>query len=182
MLKNLVLIYVGITILAVIAVFLGYRIYQKQTEVALPPSKNIQTQDIPSPKGSVDKVTSVSNLESNERQEVLNFPSSNASAEEKKKHSDLVNKLGNQSGATTLNISGCNPTPIVSRVKQGSSFKIENPDQLDHTIYANPAKKIVIKGNSESTLSTSDFGSSLGDYGYNCDTSTTPVGIIQIVP
>lgn len=185
MAKNLV--YVGVIVLAVIAIVLGYKIYQ-QTLANKTVSTTEQPQSKTKPQPTSRQITIPATPQTQqpsaaEVAEVLKFPGPNATEVERKKHSDLVNKLGNQfGGATFLDISGCNPNPVVYRVKQGSSFKVKNSDQIEHTIYTDPIRQTKISANSEQTVESKNIGVNNGDYGYNCDSSTNPAGIIQIVP
>lgn len=188
MAKNLV--YVGVVVLAVIAVVLGYKIYQQQLAYKQTAPKNqsttgqqsgVKTTPKLSPKPS--PLSQSQQTSAAELAEVLQFPGPNATEAERKEQSDLVNKLGNQfGGATFLDISGCNPNPVVYRVKQGGSFKVKNSDQTEHTFYTDPGRKTKIPANLEQTLTSKAIGDNYGDYSYNCDSSTNPVGIIQIVP
>lgn len=179
------LVYAGIIALAVIALVLGYKIYQQQIgkgEQSITPNQQVNNATTPNsevnqatPDASLSRTPSAAEISA-----VLNFPGPNATAEERKKHSDLVNKLGDEAGFSFLNISGCKPVPVVYRVKLGSTFKVKNTDSVDHTIYT--AKKVTIKANSEQTLNSKEIGDNLGDYGYGCDNSSGAAGIIQIIP
>ncbi len=176
--KNLV--YFGVIGLVVVAVILGYNIYQ-QSQV----TTSVKT---PAGQQSQSAVTKQSSAPAQKRQltaeekQVLIFPRPNATQSELKAHSDLVNKLGNQSGVPQLDITDCQPTPIVYRVKLGGSFKVKNSDNKEHVFYTQPNLKTTIGANSEKSVPSSSIGAALGDFGYNCDNSTSVVGIIQIVP
>ncbi|MEK7517793.1 MAG: hypothetical protein AAB583_04545 [Patescibacteria group bacterium] len=167
----------GIAVLVVIAVVLGYQIYQQTTVYQTPP---IQNGTVPQTVGN-QQASTQKGLTAEEKQ-ALSFPGPNATEEEKKKHSDLVDELGNRvAGTLFLDITGCKPNPIVYRVKQGGSFKVKNSDSIDHTLSTD--RKITIKANSEQTLTSKSIGDVLGNYGYGCaEISGGTVGIIQIIP
>lgn len=179
--KNLV--YIGVVVLAVIAVILGYNIYQQQSGGATTPStQQPQTRDITQPiqQGTDQTTTQKKELTAEEKQ-VLQFPGPNASEAERKAWADLVNKLGNESGVPYLDITGCSPTPVVYRVKLDGTFKVKNSGQTDHVIYTGD-KRTTIKANSEQSVSSSSMGNTPGDYGYSCDGSPSSIGIIQVRP
>lgn len=183
MAKNLV--YIGIAVLAVIAVVLGYQIYQQTVSKKAPTTRQQPpTRTITQPVGtqsSTQTAPQKTELTAKEKQ-VLNFPGPNASQEEKNAWEAVVRKLGAESeGVAYLDISGCKPNPVVYRVKLDSSFMVKNSDQKDHEIYN--AKRVTIKANSTQTLRTQEIGSNIGLLGYGCDGSPgLGVGIIQIVP
>lgn len=183
MAKNLV--YVGIAVLAAIAVILGYKIYQQQRAYQQVGLTNQSSQPTKQPSGvraspKASPSPQAQQPSAAEVAKVLKFPGANATEAERKNHSDLVNKLGNQfGGAAFLDISGCNPNPVVYRVKQGGTFKVKNSDQTDHTIYT--SIRNTIPANSEKTLESKTIGDNMGAYGYGCDGSSGTVGIIQIV-
>lgn len=179
--KNL--IYVGIAALVIIAVVLGYKIYQQQIQIPPTASTGDQSQNI-SEAPLTNQATSApaSTIDNAERQKLFSFPGPDATEAERKSHSDLVNKLGNQFASSTfLDITGCQPNPIVYRVKLGGSFRVKNSDQIDHTLSTD--KKTVVKAGSDTTISSTAIGDKPGDYGYGCDGSTgSGVGIIQLIP
>lgn len=91
------------------------------------------------------------------------------------------NVAGAAEESTTLDISGCKPTPEILHVKIGRSFKVTNGDSADHTI-SHP-KNITIdvagRGEKEVTLNTE------GIFGYACDASankTQTIGIFFVTP
>lgn len=184
MAKNLV--YVGVIVLAVIAVFLGYKIYQQQTLTNKTSVTNQQPQKRSTPKPRVNQTTpeatqpQTQQPSASEISAVLNLPGPNATEAERKKRQDLINKLGSSSDITSLDIAGCIPNPVVYSVRKGTNFKVKNPDQIDHTIYT--TIRTTIKANSEQTLTSKDIGDNFGDYAYGCNGEPNSVGIIRIVP
>lgn len=182
MAKNLV--YLGVVVLAVIAVILGYNIYQQQTggTATLPNTQPSKIQSAPQTGGnqsSTQPTTQKRELTAEEKQ-VLTFPGPNATEAEKKTHTDLVDQLGNKSGYAVLDISGCAPFPVVYRIKQGGSISIKNSDKVDHVI--NTARKVTIKADSTQTVNSKEIGDNLGEYAYACDGSRSSVGILKIIP
>jgi hypothetical protein len=183
MTKNLT--YIGIIVLLIIAIVLGYQIYQQQTGYdTSSQNQSINNQEFVTPQAITPNSTAtapLTNQPSAEEIAVLNFPGPNATDAEKKAHSNLVNEVGNKvAGTPFLDISGCKPNPIVYRVKRGATFNIKNSDAIDHTI--NTERKAIIKSNSEQTLASKGIGDDLGNYAYSCDDSAGPVGVIQIIP
>ncbi|MCH7730570.1 hypothetical protein IID21_03530 [Patescibacteria group bacterium] len=167
-----------IGILVVVGGVLGYAIYQSGAAKRGQPASTTQT---PATSTTGTTTTSVSRTLTADEQAVLSFPGSNASEAERQRHSDLVNKLGNESGYAFLDITGCQPLPVVYRVKQNGTFVVKNTSSIEHTIQLDRAT--TIPAASEKTLKVSEaIGENLGNYGYSCDGSTGPVGVIQVAP
>src|SRR5688572_18245360 len=106
--KNL--IYVGIAALLIIAVVLGYKIYQQQTGVTPILPTNLQSQNTSQP--TTNQATSAAFVESDnpaDRSAVLNFPDSNASEAEKKKWGEKVISIAKQTNL--LGINNCETIP-----------------------------------------------------------------------
>ena len=166
------LILIGILVL--VGGVLGYAIYQSGAVKRGQPASTTQTT------GTTTEETSARTLSADE-QAALSFPGSNASEGERQRHSDLVNKLGNESGYAFLDVTGCQPLPVVYRVKQNGNFVVKNTSTREHAIQLD--RSTTISAASEKTLDVATaVGANLGNYGYSCDGSTGPVGVIQVVP
>lgn len=182
MAKNLV--YIGVIVLAVIAIVLGYKIYQqtlanRATPQTTTPSQQVQTKITP-PKITPQPVgtTSQSSTPTAEQLAALNFPGPNATESEKKKHAELVDKMSVIS--SELNITNCQFSPPILKALQGSSITIRNDGQDAQTLHWG-TKDIVIQPTSQKVVNLREwFGNGLGDHGYSCLNSNNPGGIIKI--
>ena len=163
-----ILTYIGIAVLVVIAIVLGYIIIKQQSI-----TPQVSTDNSTATAPTTNQLSAAEEIAA-----VLNFPGPNATDAEIKKHLDLVDKLGNES--TILDISGCKPNPVVFRIRLGANFKVKNSDQIAHVIYT--YKELTINANSEQSLDSASVSSGLGNRGYSCDNGKTTVGVIQIIP
>lgn len=169
MTKNLV--YVGIIVLAVVAIYLGYKIYQQQIGLksqTKTPGQQIQSNT--SPKPAAPQTTQPTF--------VLNFPGPNSSDEETRKFAEDVQANAKETGE--LNISQCKPNPQVLKVKLGSEFKIKNSDLSEHKIYIAGKEKFSASPNSTVTAKAA-FDKGSGTYGYGCDSDNTLAGAFFVV-
>ena len=164
--KNLV--YVSIAVLAVIAIVLGYQIYQQQRLTA------------PSSSTPLPVTTQDQQPDFNRQSYPLigNFPGNNTSDEERKKFSDAVRAQAKESDM--LDITGCKANPLVYKIKLGSDFKIKNSDTVEHKLYIGGAEKYKIPANTTITVKA-NFEPGPGTYGYSCDeTNKNEVGLFLI--
>jgi len=103
------------------------------------------------------------------REEILNFPGEGATVEEFQKHAELVKSVA--VNTNTLDITGCNPNPLVLEVGYGEVVEIKNRDRVAHTLY-HGGKTITIPGGGSRGIVATDFLGSAGDDGfpgYGCD-------------
>lgn len=85
----------------------------------------------------------------------------------------------NAVASDTVTITDCKPSPMVLKVVQGSTFKLENRDIKEHTIVVNTDHSYTL--NPKETVDvTADFGSGLGIYTYSCDDPALPVGVFLV--
>jgi len=153
---------ITIIVLLAIAVILGYKIY-KVKGFKIPSDQSFQS----SPTPTVNP----------EEKEVLNFPEPSASNEEKKKHSQLVLKLAKETD--TIDITNCQPEPLVVYLDRGDKLTFKNQDEEPHKIKWGGKDTEITNG--MTVISASQvFGSEVGDYGYLCDGSEKPVGVVKI--
>ena len=170
------LLTVGIVTLIVVAAGLGYLIYGDYNLG----SKINSYLDTKSEEAKQDSQASTS-LQSelpNDAQGVLNFPSDDASEEERRRHTDLVDKLAVETNV--LEIADCEPTPLVIMVSEEESINIKNTGDVSHTIQSGDFE-IFLPANGEKVVevkSIAEFG--LGSYGYNCDGVLE--GVINVIP
>lgn len=158
-----------IIILIVIALILGYAIYNQQ-KVNI--SKNTATKPL-----TATPVPFPANLTEDEKF-ILNPPPATASAEIKKKHADTVAKLAKEED--NLEIKDCQPTPLVLQVKQGTEFTIQNKDSSPHKIIFDSDHHYVLPANGSKTIKA-DFKYGSGDYGYICE-EVGLTGFLHITP
>lgn len=114
---------------------------------------------------------------SQDEQSALVFPPMNASDEEKKQHFDLVSRVAKN--AEKIDITGCKPSPVVTRVRDGNTLVIDNRDVQDHSITLGDVRTLtIISGASEGM--TVDFETGPGLYVMRCDASRDAVGILFV--
>lgn len=171
--KNLV--YIGVVVLAVIAVILGYNIYQQQTGVATTPSTQPPARTIEQPSG-----TQSGNQASTQNIDIdalfKKFPGPNATVAQIQDFRDYIDPLSKETGLIT--IKDCKADPIVLRVKKGQDFKITNQDSIDHKLTM-LGQEVTVKAGA--TLTRKAPGE-IGESGYSCDNAKTGnIGIIHIV-
>lgn len=174
------LVYVGVVVLALIAVILGYKIYQQtiSSQSAPKPKPSAEFQDVTIPKPGVNnsQQTDTSSQSIDLDSIFKRFPGPNATAEEIQSFHDYLYTISRETGLITLK--DCKADPQVLRVKKGQEFKIKNEDSVDHKLTM-PGKQVSVKAAGEITLTASE----IGEYGYGCDTAPNKsnVGIIQTV-
>lgn len=97
---------------------------------------------------------------------VLHPPQAEASNTAKQKHAKMVSKLA--SAAASLDITNCEPKPVVLRVKKGNNFTVKNNDKQPHKIMLDEKTSYEIPANG-SLVVKADFNYGAGDYGYVCE-------------
>lgn len=177
--KNLV--YIGIAALAILAILLGYQIYQQQT--------GIGSQTLPTPNPVVQN-NSTSPLNSTQPQATRSstidqyidldsvfkqFPGPNATEEEKIRFNDYLLSIGKE--GDTLTISNCKPIPVVFRVRKGTEFSLSNLDNMDHTLNVSQVT-FSVKARETKRVKTDNLD---GANGYYCDGVGSKIGILHIV-
>jgi len=101
-----------------------------------------------------------------EEKDLLTVPSSDASKEEIEEHIALGAKLAKE--AEVLEITDCEPKPLVLKVKEKAMFKVFNKDEIDHTLIIDSEHKYALPAQ-ETTEIKADFGKPPGLYGYVCE-------------
>ena len=163
--------YLAIVLLALLAIVLGYLIYQQQfseESISQEPPARSGIEQTPQEK-STDEIP-----------EVLNIPPPDASQEEKQKHFEIA--LQEAKEASYLDITQCTlAVPVVFRVREGESFEVRNNDTKPHTIIINPENTFTIPAK-ESRDIAPDFVQGPGLYGYGCDLTAHSVGLFLVAP
>ena len=111
-----------------------------------------------------------------EEAEVLSF-SSDMTEEQKLKHNELVGKLAKE--GPSVNVTGCKPSPLVYKLKDGSTITLRNDDSVEHIIMIDPAHIYTAKAKSLTKI-VADFGQGPGNYGYKCDDSQGAAGVFLV--
>lgn len=171
------LVYIGIVVLAIIAVVLGYNIYkqqlaykqtltQKQTVI---PKKQLR----PTPPS---QTSSVSNTMSEDRQKIATYPGPSAPDDQKKELSRIIEK--NVQVSDTLNVTQCNTTPLVLQTIKGADIKLVNDDSVVRSIMFGPGKQYDVPIKKTLTIKP-DLNNGINFY--RCNLTGSPiVGIVLI--
>lgn len=129
----------------------------------------------------VDNVQEFSPFAFVEPKNVLNWPSMEASDNEKQQHTQLIVSLAQQ--ADTLEIKeGCMVSPVVLGIQLKASVVVANLDSVLHVLQHESANfKLEILPGEENVI-VADFPQGVGDYGYRCDNKPGIVGILHVAP
>ena len=108
-------------------------------------------------------------IDAAKREEILDFPGEGATVEEFQKHAELVKSVA--VNTNTLDITGCNPNPLVLEVGYGEVVEIKNRDRVAHILDHGGIRIIIPGGGSRGVVATDFLGSTGGDglAGYGCD-------------
>ena len=101
--------------------------------------------------------------------EILNFPGPGASAEEFDRHAELVKSVAVDSD--TLDLAGCEPSPLVLEVGYGELIRILNPDKIDYVLYHGEKRITIPAGETKEVVVTHFLGGTgegVGFSGYAC--------------
>lgn len=172
--KNLV--YIGVAVLFVIAVFLGYKIYQQQysqqssTKSTSSQNINTKTKASPSQSPTAQQKVSASDLE------ILKFPADLSSQEGVKWMQEVKTKAKT---ADSLDVSNCQASPIVLNIQNGAELKITNKGNSEVSISGIGNISQLTRGGVLNTKITAE-----GDpayLGYRCSLTGSPQNIIGIL-
>ena len=131
-----------------------------------------------SSQGESQSLVILPTIPENEQAEVLRWPASDATEEEKLRHSSLVQILGQKVDTLVIG-KGCSMSPLVIRLVAGETFSIQNQDTTDRTLKVHRDVEFqVLAGETKKTQA--DFGKGVGNYGYVCDGSGI-VGIFSVI-
>lgn len=110
---------------------------------------------------------------------VLNTPPQDASREEKQEHFQLALSMAEE--ADFLDISGCEPKPLVLSLKESETFSVKNTDSIPHVIRLSAETAFTIEANGTTELKA-DFEHGPGMYGYGCDDGGRTAGLFIVNP
>ncbi|MEN9621834.1 MAG: hypothetical protein RLZZ67_268 [Candidatus Parcubacteria bacterium] len=168
-------------VLIVAAAFLGFKIYQKQSlsSVSAPvkaPVKAPVTAPVSKPV-PVDPTKKLSEADKVEAKALLNSPKPDATEAEKQAFVQRV--YSSAVDTKTVNISSCTAKPTVSGVINDSDISFVNDDTVEHSIVFNADKIFKIPANSSKIIKAT-FGMGVGIYGFGCDGSSGPAGMVVV--
>ena len=143
-----------ILLLVLIAIFLGYKIFQTIS------SANKAVDLLPTP-----QVSSSINITSAEKNYILTSTYTKLPDSGKKKLTSLVQKAAVLGNTVKLG-ADCVSSPLVLKVRKGVNLKIVNIDKLNHNFGLNN-KSFPIKAGATQTISTDNFVT--GMYRDGCD-------------
>jgi hypothetical protein len=174
-----------IVLLILGAAFLSYRIYERYTPSEKGEEKILSQEQSTSinpeqktAQGPGQQLNMREDLSPNE-QLALQTPGPSASEEERANHFRLVQSIAKP--AEFLDISDCKADPVVLKVKDQSKFTVRNTDNADRKFVLSQSKFIIIPALSDTEL-TADFGLGPGIYGFGCDNSFSPIGLLFVEP
>ena len=131
----------GIAVLVIMAVILGYLIYQ-ETLGPKPQSVSQQTQTPTIPQTVGDQQTRQSASATDnaiiaaDRKKISEYPGPGAPEAQGKEFQEIIDR--NAQSSETLDITKCETNPMVLKVKRGPSIKIVNNDSESNTILFGP--------------------------------------------
>jgi hypothetical protein len=97
--------------------------------------------------------------------------------DEKMKHYQFAISIAKE--AEYLNITDCKSNPLVWKVKNGTMVKLKNGGSTEATITMDDKHIYSVAAKSTKSIKA-DFGMGEGLYGYGCNNSPTPVGMILV--
>ncbi len=165
---------ITILVLVIIAVVLGYSIYNQsflKTLMYKAPQPQAGKQAFP-----LANSISRSGLTADE-QTALKTPGANASQEERKKHFDAAFRAAKN--AEVLQLGQCQGTPVVLRVKKDKPITVNNQDYKQHQIIIDKDHIYSVPANGKTDLAIG-FDKGPGLYGYGCDKSQEASGLFLV--
>lgn len=94
------------------------------------------------------------------------YPGPNATDRQKADYNIKISQAAVTS--SSFDVTGCNPNPVVLRLKPQNSLTLMNRDSVSHTISHGAVVNLTASANSERTVSV-NFLPGPGIYGYQCD-------------
>lgn len=172
------LVYVGVIVLAVIAVVLGYQIYQQTAGVQTPSVPQTQDTTVPQTVGNQDTLQ-ISPLSQKIDMEFIlkNTPDPNSSIGKKQDWENYL-RVNRQEGSLIV-IKNCIAEPSVLIIENGEDFKIQNEDSVDHKLTI-PPNGITVKAKESVSLKAT---LEMSEFGYSCETipNNSNVGIVHVL-
>ena len=157
-------------VLVLVALGLGLSIYKQNTP---------QTDNSTKPTSSSLSVSKDAELTADEKK-LFNPPATTAPAADKKAHYELALRMSTESDA--LEIKNCVATPVVIRVRLGSTFSVKNAGSSE--IDFGFGEKVKIAPGASAPVKA-DFKNGVGVYGFGCsDTKAVSrlIGYVMVMP
>ena len=176
--KNLIIV-----VLIVIAVILGFLIFQRvgdQTTVDTSDVSNTSSEenvanDQSQETGDFVDTRDLSSLSSDEKA-VLKVPS-NGTDEERQGHFNLAVSLAKDT--SSVDIAGCVGDPVVARVSSSNQLFVTNSDSLEHTIIFDQDNSFIVPAGGQVSIE-SVFSKGAGLYGYGCNNNPGVTGLFLV--
>ncbi len=108
----------------------------------------------------------------------LNAPKSAASEQAIFAHAEAVHKIAVATDSVVVGAE-CRTSPAAVKIAKGKSLNFKNYDSIAHTIIFDATHSVVVPANGNASLTLS-FGEPLHIYGYGCELSENPVGMVLI--
>lgn len=164
------LAYLGVAVLAIIAVILGYKIYQQQTAINNQTASTTQQPNDntnPAINKNVPQLTKSESSQSSDTtptaEDLYLFMSKADTLEYKDKYIETAKRLAVETNV--INYSNCKAKPVSVKMKKDSEVQLKNNDAYPIEILHEKFKIFKVPANQSITIKT-DFGS--GIYGYGC--------------
>jgi len=158
------LLYIGIAVLAVIAVVLGYKIWE---QLQIPPIQRTQDTSVPQTVGNQQtsqQTTQSPSIPQSDWDRIVNFDSTKEDEEANIDFTDTVVKYAKESNIIEFN--QCKASPLIVTMKIGSEFTIRSTDSKEQSI-AFGSKQYLLKPG-DSLQVKEDFAQVPGIYRYAC--------------
>jgi hypothetical protein len=147
MAKNLV--YIGIAGLVVIAVILGYNIYQQQGGTLAPINNSVNP--LSQSNNQQPQTTQAATIPDADWAKIENFDDSKVNQAEGEEFTNLVIKYGVDTNS--IEIKQCEASPLVANIKMGSNFTIKNTDTLNQVMNFFSKEYVIKPGETVTILS-----------------------------
>jgi hypothetical protein len=156
-------------ILVIIAVVLGYKIYEKKAPASAKP--------VVTSNQSTSTPVTTNNTTVKTAAAIPKPPAAGASNTELRAWGELISKLAVPTNK--LEITACKPNPAVIALDSGTSFSVTNKDSVSHILVLNPTTTFTIDAGATKSIKA-DFGKGPGMYAYGCDNGNEPVGVFLV--
>ena len=165
-------------VLIVIAVVLGYKIYEKKSNISSAVS-NTPPASENKPQTNKPAVSSTNNsrIPGPDLVVLRSAIDQNATSAQKEKFFSTVNKYAVTT--STIDITSCLPEPIVAAVKMGSEISFVNKGNKSETIQFDASHTYTVNPGAVVKV-MADLGHGLGSYGYSCPDKSGVAGIVTI--
>ena len=184
MVMNAVLVF-----LVLVAVVLGYFVYQKITtggtttplnqEVSQMPVEGVVdgSQEATTDRAAVPIPSEDPTLTADERA-VLNPPASGSPEGDFQAHFALAQRTATEANMLTMS-AGCRMNPVILKAQNETTVLVQNQDTVAHTIVFNGTLTYPVPAGGEVSLPIG-FEKGVGLYGYACDASASAAGMILV--